>query len=372
MAVAEAGLAVGVEVDGGAEGARHVTDGHLCETAGADGDVDDILAGAEGERAESLSGGTTRLALVGERTAVEGDRGVVRQAVIVVRVAGVVDGERGVVERDAGARERGRMEELQRAAADRRRAGVSQRAHQRERAAALLVETESAATGVLDQARVGDASVLPGAADDQAHRRSGGVVDDRTRGRQQGETTVAARRGEIADLQAVAIEVERAVIHVDRNGRRVGVGRRGDERRAELERAAVDGDITREEERSVQDERAAVGLGEAARARERGADREVGAGKHVEHRLGAAEAEPLGPDGLARPRREDRAGGERQLTERRRADVRTGAGEREGVERLAQSVTGRAGRGAEHARSLTGEGRVGRRDLERVGENRSV
>ena len=219
------------------------------------------MAGAEGERAESFGGGTAGLSLVGERTAVERDRGVVRQAVIVIRVAGVVDGELGEVERDAGARKRGRMEELQRAAADRRRAGVSQRAHQRERAATLLIEAERAA-GVLNQASIGDIPILIGAADNQRGRGGGGVVDDRARSRQQGEAAVAAGRGEIPDLQAVAIEVERAVIHVDRNGRRVGVARRGDERRAELERTAVDGDITREEERAVQDERAAVGLGQ--------------------------------------------------------------------------------------------------------------
>ena len=92
----------------------------------------------------------------------------------------------------------------------------------------------------------------------------------------------------------------------------------------------------------------------------------------MEHRLGAAVAEPLGPDGLARPRREDRAGSERELTERRRADVRTGAGEREGVERLAQTVARRAGRTGEHSGGLAGEGRVGRGNLERVGDGRGI
>ena len=261
LAVADARLAVGVEVDRGPRSAGDVAGGHLREAVAADVHVDDIVAGGEGERAEGLGRRTGRLSLVGERAAGEGDRRVVRQAVVVVRVAGVIDGELGEVERDAGARKRGRMEELKGAAADRRRAGVSQRAHQRERATTLLIKAQRAA-GVLDKTGVGDVPVLAGAADDQAHRRGGGVVDDRPRGRQQGETVVAAGRGEIADLQAIAVEVERSVVHVDRDGRRVGVARRGDERRAELERAAVDGDVAREEKRAVQDERAAVGLRE--------------------------------------------------------------------------------------------------------------
>ena len=92
----------------------------------------------------------------------------------------------------------------------------------------------------------------------------------------------------------------------------------------------------------------------------------------MEHGLGPAVADPLGAHRLTRARREDRAGGERQLTERRRADVRAGAGEREGIERLAQAVARRSVCGGKHARSLTGEGRVGRRNLERVRAGRGI